>query len=171
MWLGHGAKRKLTTWQPWPSAIDYYGANAKRRSLLLRGKVDLLEQNTVGPVIMWWGWTFRNKKFRWTCHHVLRADLLEQKNSGGPVITWWGRTFWNKKFRWTCHHVMRADLPEQKIPVDLSSRDESGPFWTKNSGGPVIKQSGMKRLWRRRDACIHKSSLWIYKCRGVLRDI
>jgi hypothetical protein len=68
---------------------------------------------TGAPIITWLGRTFRNKK------------------SGGPVITWWGWTYWNKKFRWTCHHVMRMDLLEQEIPVDLSSRDEGGPFETK----------------------------------------
>ncbi len=70
-----------------------------------------------GPLITWWGWTFRNtnssdlslrdeggpfgtKKFGWTFHHV---------------------TYRRKHFRWTCHHVMRVNLPEQK-----------------NSSGPAI---------------------------------
>ena len=25
------------------------------------------------------GWTFGNKKIPWTCHHVMRVDLLETK--------------------------------------------------------------------------------------------
>ena len=83
-----------------------------------------LTKSEHGPVVMWWGWTFRNKNDRCTHHHVIRADLPEQK------------------IRWTCHHMMRVDLLEQKIPVDLPSRDEDGPFGTRNSGGPVITRWG-----------------------------
>jgi hypothetical protein len=79
-----------------------------------KNQVDLSSRDEGGP--------FGTKIFLWTCHHVMRADLLEQKiptfrnekmpvdlsscDEGGPSGT--------KRFRWTCHHVMRVDLPEQK---------------------------------------------------------
>ncbi len=60
------------------------------------------------------------------------------------------------------HHVMTCQFS------DLSNNILA-------SGSPTFKicsllLCGMKRLWWWRDACIHTSSLWIYKCRGVWRD-
>ena len=43
-----------------------------------------------------------------------------------------------QKFLCTCHHMMMVHIMEQKIPVYLSSGDEGGSSWTKNSCFPVI---------------------------------
>ena len=89
-------------------------------------------ENSCAPVITRQGWMLFNKKFLWTCHYVMRMDVVEQKilghlssrdeggcrgtkNSCGPDIRWWGCMSW-----------------EQNVLVYRSSGDEGGPSWTKN---------------------------------------